>query len=226
MEETSRPPDKDAWVPPLADGKKWKNAWLAVFQETQAALSLRHPEEADAIRLLTREHLILEFSKGELCNEPVVIRHGLGIPVNNKEQIPLHLSEAESGEILNRIDPALRIELARDMFWTLIDDIVLAAKKADKWDGDLLDQPSSDESKEAKDVSWGVPELEKYIENDTYQEDFSHPEDSTDGIFAASEAYDKKMEDPAQNPMMMEIADMDPSLRTAYFSVVDGNVGR
>ena len=168
---------------------------------------MRHPEEADAIRLLTREHLILEFSKGELCNEPVVIRHGLGIPVNNKEQIPLHLSEAESGEILNRIDPALRIELARDMFWTLIDDIVLAAKKA-------------------KDVSWGVPELEKYIENDTYQEDFSHPEDSTDGIFAASEAYDKKMEDPAQNPMMMEIADMDPSLRTAYFSVVDGNVGR
>lgn len=227
MEDTSRSPDREeSWIPPSADRKKWNDAWLEVFQETQAALSLQHPDFADSIRLLDQKHLILEFSKGELCNEPVAIRHGLAIPANDKEHIPLLLAGDASAAILNRINPVLRIELARDMFWTLIDDLIVAAKKADKWDGDLLDQPSSGEAEEAKDVSWGVPELEHYVENDTYEENFSSPEDKTDGIFAAAEKYDEMMNNPAENPMMMEIADMDPSMRIAYFSVVNGNVGR
>lgn len=137
MEQEYRDDDID-WPPRDIDDVIWPAAWEHTFRATKEAAKARHPDRVADIEPLDDDCMYLQMIRANGGEGPLCLMHGVMLFDKAKDnQELLLLKEADTENILNSLQPQLRIEIAREIVWQYIMETIKAADDAEC--ADLVD---------------------------------------------------------------------------------------
>lgn len=231
MHEPYSNDNPDLWPPPEPADQECGDAMDIVIEATKDEVIRGRPELEAAIRKNCL--LILQFVEVlEHGSKTLGVLHGLMADIEGK-MTSFYIGDADSERILNTLEPGHRLQLARNMVWNHVTDLLMDEDEAHleaEWDDAVLLQEEGGDEWEASDGgTW---------------DDSSYGEDDGNDEFAGSlpeleywQLAEEPDEDDADEGLRMpdydsgaaiddigfvRIANENRELRILYFDLVNG----
>lgn len=115
------PIDAVQWLPKAADGIIWAKGWETLLVATKEKMKAVFSKHAADIDPLNDEYLHFQLNIANGGKGPPCLTHGMFVPNTDGGNVGLLLlPEQESEDIVNAMNPVLRLEVMRETFWHLI----------------------------------------------------------------------------------------------------------